>query len=50
MRAGHWKDPAMVRSVGFFSPTPHSLEKGEGLEMELTINRAHMWASPVAQP
>lgn len=28
--------------TGMFSSTSHSLEKGEGLKMELMINRAHL--------
>ena len=41
MEAGYQKDQVMIRSLDF-NPIPHSLERGEGLEMELTIDQAYV--------
>lgn len=40
MGTGHQKHQAMMRSLTWRSPTLHFSEKGEGLEMELIIDRA----------
>ena len=42
---GHWKDQALVRSLKFSlppEPSVSSLERGEGLEMDLLINHTYM--------
>ena len=47
MGVDHQKDQAMIRN-GIFSPAPTStsLERGEGLEMELMIDQAYMRKPP----
>ena len=40
MGTGHQKHQAMTRSLMWRSPTLHFSERGEGLEMELLIDRA----------
>lgn len=39
MKAGHQKDQDILE-LGILSPASHSLEKGEGLEMELLTSDA----------
>ena len=49
--AGHQKDKARIRSLGFSAPSPSPTTSGrggreEGLEVELIIDRAYMRKSP----
>ena len=41
MGAGHQKDRALIRSLEF-QHHPHSLEREEGLEMELMTDHAYV--------
>ena len=44
--SGHRKDQATIRSLEFLALTPHSLQEGEGLKMELMIDRTYMVKLP----
>ena len=46
MGAGSQKDQAMVRN-GIFSPTIHSPERGEGLEMESVMDPTYIMKPPL---
>ena len=49
MKAGHQKDQAIIRSFEFsaLAPSPPSIERGKGLEIELIINHVYMRKPPL---
>lgn len=46
MALGHQKDQVMIGGLEFSAPAPHSLEKGEGLKMELMLDHDYGRKAP----
>lgn len=45
MRDSHQKEQAIIRSLEFLVPPPHSFGKGERLKIELMIGKAYVVVS-----